>query len=222
MLLFCKGGTAGAIKGNQALSIRTTPSPAPYGCRVKRRMAAATRAQDAALDRLDALDEVVERGWTDFLESFGLFDTTPNSCSWVGWGVDGLEHVVRMLNAAAASDTIPPAADPQAAAAAAADGAGSSIVQQGLHRLQPQQGLQPATRADPAAAAAAGSPSPHQQRMMDMLVPVVLQPWHWHELKESGSSYSGAFAMRPLHEWLAMHGHHFGSGLMEAIIHRFG
>ena len=58
--------------------------------------------------------------------------------------------------------------------------------------------------------------------MMGMLVPMALQPWQSHELKDNDSGYSGATAMRPLREWLAMRGHQFGPALMAAIIRRFG
>ena len=209
---------------SQALT-HTAPSPAPCGCRLKRRVVAAASAQAAAVARLASLDK--DR-WDEFLEHTGIFDPTPAttgatgqrySYSWVGRAVDGLEHVVRMLTAAAASDSVPPAADP--GAAAAADGAGSSV-QQSPHLQAHHHGPQPA---DQAAAAAAGSPFPHprqQQHMMDMLVPVELQPWQSHELKDNDSSYSGATAMRPLREWLTMRGREFGSGLVAAIIRRFG
>jgi hypothetical protein len=57
---------------------------------------------------------------------------------------------------------------------------------------------------------------------MDALVPMALQPWQSHLLKETSGSYSGAFAMRPLHEWLAVHAGQFGTELVEAIVLRFG
>ena len=187
------------------------------GCRVQGSVAAAAHAaKKAAMDRLNALDE---DGWTGFLEGTGVLDPTPATTdSWVGWAVNEMAHVVRMLSAAAASATVAPASGPLAAAAAAAAGGAGSNVQHTPHL----QGPQPAKPTNPAAAAAAASRSA-TKRMMGMLVPMELprQPWQPRLLAETGSTYSGAFAMRPLREWLAMRGAQFGPELMAAIIQRY-
>ena len=168
-----------------------TRAPLNDGCRVQGSVAdAADDAQEAALDSLEDLDG---DGWTGYLEGSGILDPTyptPTApCSWVGRAVNGMEDIMHMLTAAAASASVAPASGPLAAAAAAA-------------------------------AAAAGSPS--SQHMMDMLVPMELQPWQSYELRDTGSGYSGAAAMRPLREWLAMRGTQFGPELVAAIILRFG
>ena len=187
-------------------------------------------ARLAALDRLHALDEDM---WSGFLEGTGVLDTSPNTRhSWVGQAVDGIEHIVRMLAAAAASaagrvltEAAAPAPDPPLAAAEGGAGGGSSSVQlvQRIPHLQAQQGLQPANPGTPEEAAAAAAASrAATQRMMDTLVPMELQPWQSHLLKGTDSSYSGAFAMRPLRKWLAMRGAQFGPELVAAIIQRYG
>ena len=125
--------------------------------------------------------------------------------SWVNWAVDGMEHVVHMLTAAAASDTAAPAS--AGPLAATAGGAGSGV----------QHGPQPATEQSEAAAASRAA----TQRMMDALVPMELTERQSHVLRDTDSSYSGAAAMRPLREWLAMRGAQFGPELVAAIILRY-
>ena len=141
--------------------------------------------------------------------------------SWVHSAIQEMEHVVCMLTAAAASATGAPASGPLlAATAAAAGGAGSSVQRSPHLQAQAQQGPQPASPVNPQEAAAASRAA--TQRMMDMLVPMELQRWQWHKLRDTDSYYSGAFAMRPLREWLALRGDQFGQELVAAIILRFG
>ena len=190
------------------------------GCRVQRSVAAAARAaQKAAVDRLSALNGY-NFDWTNHLvNDCCVLDPDPDMDeSWVSKAVQEVERVVCMLTAAAASATVAPASG--LLLAAAAGEAGGSVQRSPGPHLQAQRGPKPASPVMNVEAAAASQSA--TKRMMGMLVPVELQPWQSHELKDNDSSYSGATAMRPLREWLTTRANQFGPELVAAIIRRFG